>query len=225
MKLPALGRRRIEPEILDGLSPDEARASLADLVRLNRRFGGHSVLRQLLAGARREFPAADSFSVLDIGAASGDMGAAIRELHPGATVTSLDRVASHLESAAPPKVSGDAFALPFRDASFDYAFSSLFLHHFEDAEVVRLFGEMRRVSRRGVLAIDLIRSPLAYWFLPATKWLFGWDAVTVNDGPISFAAAFHAVELRRLAQAAGLLEVDVRSHRPAWRLALFARVE
>jgi ubiquinone/menaquinone biosynthesis C-methylase UbiE len=125
-----------------------------------------------------------------------------------------------MDHARPPKVCGDAFALPFRDGAFDYAFSSLFLHHFEDAAVVNLFREMDRVSRRGVLTVDLIRSPLAYWFLPLTKPFLGWDAVTVNDGPISFAAAFRAPELQRLAEAAGLREVRVRSHRPAWRLSL-----
>ena len=51
----------------------------------------------------------------------------------------------------------------------------------------------------------------------------GWDSVTVNDGPISFAAAFHKSELRGLAEAAGLRDVRVRAHRPAWRLGLFGR--
>jgi len=221
MLIPALGPRRIEPEILDTLAPEVARASLADLVRLNRDFGGHSVLRKLLRDAIDD--PLEPISLLDIGGASGDMANVIRESCPGAVVTVLDHVASHMESALPPKVCGDAFALPFRDGSFDYAFSSLFLHHFEDGDVVRLMREMKRVSRRGVLIIDLIRSPLAYWFLPATRFLFGWDSVTVNDGPISFAAAFHKSELRGLAEAAGLRDVRVRAHRPAWRLGLFGR--
>ncbi|MEO8028298.1 MAG: methyltransferase domain-containing protein [Bryobacteraceae bacterium] len=224
--IPALGPRRVDPEILDGLPPDAARASLADLVRLNRDFGGHAVLRKLLA---RVLPAdgigaAESFSVLDIGGASGDMAGQIRAGYPGARITVLDHVAAHMETALLPKVCGDAFALPFRDRSFDYAFSSLFLHHFEDRDVVKLFAEMARVSRRGVLAIDLIRSPLAYWFFDATGWLFGWDPVTKNDGPISFAAGFHRAELARLAAEAGLETVRVTSHRPAWRHAVDARV-
>jgi len=218
--IPALGPRRIEPEILDTLSPEVARASLADLVRLNRDFGGHSVVRALLRDAIED--PLEPFTVLDIGGASGDMAAVIGESCPGAFVTVLDHVPSHMESARPPKVCGDAFALPFGDGSFDYAFSSLFLHHFDDDAVVRLFREMGRVSRRGVLTVDLIRSPLAYWFIPATKFLFGWDPVTVNDGPISFAAGFHAAELRTLAEKAGLAAPRVRSHRPAWRLSLFA---
>lgn len=219
--IPALGARRVEHEILDGLPPEQARASLADLVRLNREFGGHTVLRGLLREVVED--PLEPFTVLDVGGASGDMAAVLGESCPGAFVTVIDHVASHMESVPGPKVCGDAFSLPFRDGSFDYAFSSLFLHHFDDRAVVRLLSEMGRVSRRGVLTIDLIRSPLAYWFIPATKFLFGWDSVTVNDGPISFAAAFRAPELRRLAEAAGLGDVRVRSHRPAWRLSMFAQ--
>ena len=41
-------QRVIEPEVLDHVAPEEARPNLADLVRINRLFGGHSVLRKSL---------------------------------------------------------------------------------------------------------------------------------------------------------------------------------
>lgn len=218
--IPALGPRRIDPEILDTLPPGQAAASLADLVRLNRDFGGHSTLRSLLK--RTIDDRFEPLTFLDIGGASGDMATVIGTACPGAFVTLLDHVASHMETAQTAKVCGDAFALPFRDASFDYVFSSLFLHHFENPAVTRLFAEMARVARRGVLTIDLIRSPLAYWFLAATEPFCHWDPVTLHDGPISFAAGFRAAELRRLAHAAGLHNINVKSHRPAWRYSLSA---
>ena len=85
----------------------------------------------------------ESFSVLDVGAASGDMGAAMRRSFPKARVTSLDYKMIHLAEAAEPKVAGDAFHLPFRPASFDFVFSSLFLHHFTNERVVDLFASFR----------------------------------------------------------------------------------
>ena len=88
-----LGKRLILPEVLDTLPPDQARASLQDLVRINRRWGGHSTLRHLL---QENVPDGQPFSVLDVGAASGDMGACIRQWYPAAKVTSLDYVESHL---------------------------------------------------------------------------------------------------------------------------------
>lgn len=214
-------KRVIKPEILDTLSPADARASLSDLVRLNRHFGGHSALIHAL---RAVVNSTEEFSMLDVGAASGDMGRVAKQRFPGAKVTSLDRHASHLELAASPKLAGDAFALPFSDRSFDLVFSSLFLHHFIDADVVRLLAEMKRVARRAVLAVDLHRHPIAYYFLSATRWLFGWHPVTVHDGAVSVAAAFKPQELEGLASRAGLSDPIAVARGLSFRITLVARI-
>src|SRR6185312_11346682 len=91
-----LREREIEPEVLDTLPVDAARASLADLVRLNRDFGGHSALGHALRAVVRN---GEAFSLVDVGAASGDMGRAVRALYPQARVMSTDRIVSHLEGA------------------------------------------------------------------------------------------------------------------------------
>jgi len=213
-----LGGRVLKPEILDTLPYDQAKASLADLIRLNRRWGGHSTLRHLL---RKAVPAGP-FSLLDVGAASGDMGARIREWYPRARVISLDRMASHLAAAGGPRVAGDAFSLPFRPKSIDYVFCSLFLHHFTDQEVAQLLSGFGEVARRAVLVIDLDRNPVAYYFVPWTRWLFGWDPVTVNDAQISVEAAFHPGELETLAIRAGLRNPSARAFWPAFRIAMVA---
>jgi SAM-dependent methyltransferase len=216
-----LTERLIVPEMLDHAPPDVARASLRDLARINRFLGGYYVLGRLFGAVVKP---EDKFSVLDIGAASGDMGAAIRRRYPRAQVTSLDYIGDHLAQAAGPKVVADAFRLPFRPASFDFVFSSLFLHHFTNEQVVDLFGSFRCLARRAVLAIDLDRGPLAYHFLPNTRWLFGWHDITISDGQISVEAAFKKEELRALAVRAGLGAARVRVHRPWSRLSLIAPV-
>lgn len=214
-------QRLIVPEMLDHAPPDVMRASLRDLARINRYLGGYWVLKKVFASLARP---GESFSVLDVGAASGDMGAAIRRSFPQARVTSLDYRASHLAQAADPRVVADAFCLPFRPASFDFVFSSLFLHHFTDERVVDLFASFRCIARRAVLAIDLDRGPLAYHFLPNTRWLFGWHDITISDGQISVAAALKKHEMLALAQRAGLDGAQVRVHRPWSRLSLVAPV-
>ncbi len=214
-------QRIIVPEKLDHAGPEEAHENLQDLVRVNKYFGGYAILRRMVAEFVRPD---DRFSVLDVGAASGDMGAALRRSYPRAAVTSLDRKADHLRDAEPPKLVGDAFRLPFADRSFDLVFSSLFLHHFSDDEVVRLLASSASIARRAVLAIDLERGPLAYHFMPATRWLFGWHDISMHDGPVSVQAAFKREELLALAHKAGLASARVATHRPWARLSLMAPV-
>ncbi len=205
--------------MLDHADPEEARHNLRDLVRVNKYLGGYGILRKIVG----EFARPDeSFSILDIGAASGDMGAAVRRFFPRAAVTSLDRKPNHLAVAAHPKLAADAFRLPFRERSFDLVFSSLFLHHFSNEEIVKLLASFGCVARRAVLAIDLERGPLAYYFMPSTRWLMRWRDITVHDGQISVQAAFKREELLALAREAGLSRARVTQHRPWARLSLVA---
>jgi ubiquinone/menaquinone biosynthesis C-methylase UbiE len=208
--------RIIEPEYLDEQSPEAAAASLHDLVRINAILGGHRVLREALADLR------GAFTLLDVGAASGDAARVVREFYPEARVTSLDYRAHHVAPAPGDKVVADAFRLPFRDRSFDVVYGGLFLHHFSNPQIVQLLRAFGRASRRLVIVNDLERHPLAYYFLPATKWLFRWDPITLHDGPVSVQAAFKGRELAALAREAGLRNVVVRSYRPAFRLCLRA---
>jgi hypothetical protein len=219
--VPIADHRLIEPELLDHASPEDARENLVDLVKLNRHFGGHRILRRIISEFVRP---GDHFSMLDIGSASGDMGAHLRLSHPRARVVALDRKHTHLALAANPKLVGDAFQLPFAAASFDFVFSSLFLHHFSNEQVAELLGKFKTIARRAVLAIDLERGPLAYHFLPATRWLFGWHQLSMHDGPVSVQAAFKKEELLAIAREAGLDRARVSVHRPWARLSLVAPV-
>lgn len=219
MEMRCLNGRVLKPEILDTLPPEEARGSLADLVRINKHWGGHSTLRKLVDNA---IPSGQAFTLLDVGAASGDMGRSLREWRPQVQVTSLDYIESHLEDCADPKLVGDAFALPFAPGSFDYVFSSLFLHHFTDEQVIELLAGFGRIARKQVLIIDLWRHPVPYYFISRTHKLFGWHPVTVHDGAISVEAAFSPAELIDLARRAGLGRPQARTYIPAFRIALAA---
>ncbi len=216
----SMRKRLIEPELLDHASPAEAHGNLLDIIRLNQHFGGHGIIRKMLAGV---VAPTERFTVLDVGAASGDTARLITSSYPGATVFSLDLNRVNLANAPGPKLLGDAFRLPFRDGAFDFVFASLFLHHFTDAQVVELLRGFYCLSSRALLISDLERHFLSYWFLPATQPFLRWHPITVHDGPVSVRAAFTADELRRLASSAGIQACEVEKHRPAFRLSLVAR--
>jgi 2-polyprenyl-3-methyl-5-hydroxy-6-metoxy-1,4-benzoquinol methylase len=212
--------RIIRPEWLDSREAEDAAASLNDLIRINRLLGGHAVLQKSMAELVHHD---ESFTFLDVGAASGDMGASVQAEYPNARVTSFDYKLSHLAAASGPRVCGNAFQMPFRTGSFDFVHCSLFLHHFPNEQVIELLKNFGAIARRAVVVTDLERNPLAYYFIPMTKWLFGWDPITVHDAPISVEAAFRARELKQLASDAGLEDPRVSVHRPAFRVALIAR--
>jgi ubiquinone/menaquinone biosynthesis C-methylase UbiE len=193
-----------------------AAANLRDLKRLNRWTGGRRILDEIL----RSRTAGKRFSLLDVGAASGDVACAVRERFPGARVVSVDHQSFHLGGAPHPKVVADAFALPFRRRSFDFVFCSLLLHEYPDADVVRLLRRFHGVASKAVVALDLYRHPVAYHFLPATQRLFGWGELTVQDGPASVEAAFMPSELKSLAMRAGIKRVEVRRHLPWFRISM-----
>src|SRR5579863_9202772 len=111
------------PELLDSdaCPPLEAEASLQDLCRINRWFGGVATTRSLIervatATGRKHF------SVLEVAAGFGEVPkvAAQQLARKGITidVTHLDRMRSHLRPGNH-SVVADALALPFQDGSFD----------------------------------------------------------------------------------------------------------
>jgi len=213
-------QRLIQPELLDHAEPEEARVNLEDLVRINRWFGGHATILRTLA---RVAPQEQAFSLLDMGAASGDSARVIQRAYPSATITSLDYNLVNCEGAPMPKVIADAFQLPFAPHSFDFVFCSLFLHHFSNEEVVELLRSAYAIARKALVVCDLERHLLPYLFLPATKFLFRWKRLTLHDGPISVRASFRAPELQELSRKAGIGSAEIAVYRPAFRIAMIAR--
>ncbi|MBS7457139.1 malonyl-ACP O-methyltransferase BioC [Coralloluteibacterium stylophorae] len=95
--------------------------------------------------------------VLDIGAGPGRASAAMKKRWPRAEVVALDQALPMLRQARRRagwlrpfrRVCGDAAALPFADAAFDVAFSSLCLQWAQDLPAT--LAEIRRVLKPGGL--------------------------------------------------------------------------
>ncbi len=217
--LPCISGRVRRAELLDAAEASEAARNLRELARINRWFGGHRTLLKLFSDLVRPH---EAFSLLDVGAASGDMGLALRKRFSQASIVSLDRQPSHMQSAVSPQVAADALALPFASASFDFVLCSSLLHHFSEDQAITLLREMHRLARRAVVVLDLERNPLAYFFLPLTRALFGWSELTVHDGCASVEAAFRLPELNCLAQSLAPARIILRRHYPWFRISLVA---
>lgn len=107
-------------------------------------------------------------------------------------------------------VRASAMSLPFADESFDYALTSMFLHHLDDQEAVGVLREMSRVSRRGVVVADLSRDAWAYRWIKLFT-LFA-NPMVRHDARVSVAQAFTRAEALALRDRAGMMFASYYSH-------------
>jgi SAM-dependent methyltransferase len=225
-------QRSYELEHLDkgDYTPAEYEGCLVELRRINEWLGDARALKtSLLSEIKRA--RLHEFSVLDVGAGSGELLRVIAqaarahgwrarlvglELNERSVQAIREESRAYGEIAA---VRGDAFHLPFADGAFDYVMCSLFTHHFRDEGVVEILRGFRRVARRRVFVIDLHRHRVAYYFYTTIGKLFLHNRLIREDGALSILRSFKPAELRRLAEQAGLQDIDVQRHFP-YRLVL-----
>ncbi|MGC2185517.1 MAG: methyltransferase domain-containing protein [Terriglobales bacterium] len=209
-------KRVATPELLDTDcgTPAEITASLADLRRINRWFGGVATTEDMVWRVAREI-SSSSLSLLEVAAGTGYVPQTARErlLHRGLSlqITSLDRAASHLMNSGRRAVSGDALALPFRDASFDLLSSNLFAHHLSPPELVRFAEEGLRVCRVAVLINDLVRNPLHMSLVYAGMPLYR-SRLTRHDAPASVRQAYTVDEMQSLLAQTSAARVEIHRH-------------
>jgi ubiquinone/menaquinone biosynthesis C-methylase UbiE len=194
-------KRVVVPELLDtdDGTPQEVVASLQDLRRLNRWFGGVHTMSSLLQQVAKERQLTE-LSWVDVAGGEGYVATLTQRSLAKSGITTrpiiLDRAPTHLGSAHP-GICGDATALPFRDNSFDAVGCSLFLHHLEPAQIVRFAREGLRVARHAFLIHDLQRHPihlaLSYLGLPLYR-----SRLTRHDAIASVRRAYTVEEIKEM---------------------------
>jgi ubiquinone/menaquinone biosynthesis C-methylase UbiE len=230
-------QRSDELEHLDkgDYTPEEYEGCLAELRFINDYLGDASALRRaclpLIESAKLK-----SFSVLDVGAGSGELLRVLaswanrtkRRAHlVGLELNARSARAILEESGGFSEISsvrGDALHLPFADDSFDFAICSLFTHHFKDEQVLAILFELSRVARLRLFVIDLHRHAVAYYLYTTVGQLFLHNRLIREDGALSILRGFKPRELQRLAQRAHLSNIQVERRFP-FRLVLSGNKE
>ena len=208
-------KRVATPEWLDtdAGTPAEVAASLGDLRRINRWFGGIATTEEMIGRVAREINQS-SLSLLEVAAGSGYVLETARQRLQrrglSLQVTSLDRAASHLSNGNR-AVAGDALALPFRDASFDLLSCNLFAHHLSPQELVQFVDEALRVCRVAVLINDLVRHPLHLSLVYAGMPLYR-SRLTRHDAPASVRQAYTPEEMQTLLAQTSAARVEIHRH-------------
>jgi len=209
---------------------DEYDRFLREIKFINRFTGDLRALRKtLFRDITRDGLA--NFNVLDVGAGSGVMLRAVAKfagrngsepMLAGIELNEHSSKAILRDSSDFPGITsirGNALSLPFADNAFDYAICSLFTHHLNDDDIVKVISEMDRVTRRGLYVIDLHRHPIAYAAYKIFCTIFRVSPLVRQDGSLSILRSFRPRELEVLAQRAGWAGYRVERHFP-FRLVL-----
>jgi SAM-dependent methyltransferase len=210
-------RRVASTELLDtdnGTS-DEVAASLRDLERINRWFGGVSTIRDMVRSISKQLHKPE-LTLLEVAAGSGYVSSTVMQELARAgihlRVTLLDRIANHLgPTNGKPRLAGDALALPFPDNSFDLVCSNLFVHHLSPAELMCFVREALRVCRAAVAINDLVRSPFHLATVYAGFPLYT-SRITRHDAPASVRQSYTPSEIRDLLNGSGGSRVEISRH-------------
>ncbi|MDI4645984.1 methyltransferase domain-containing protein [Cohnella hashimotonis] len=205
-----LKTRAKAPELMDDLAQGgaELREALRHLRRLNRLFAASG---RTLYGVVRLWEHAGRpkrLTVLDIGAGSGDVNAALlrwAEAHDVTIgITLVDRTEEACAEArafyaGEPRIHvmrSDLFDL--EEAVADIVTASQFVHHFEDEELPDVARAMLRASKVGIVIQDIHRHWLAWTAVWLAARLVSGNRYVVNDGPLSVAKGFRASDWERL---------------------------
>jgi len=204
-----LKSRRLSPEILDHLPPDDpaARASRRDLQRL------HPILGQIglwTRWFRQNFPHRPPASLADLGAGDGSLLVtvllrAFPQGGHGARLFFVDRqpvvpesTLAHLRRCnwLPTVVPAGVLEWVEETSQAEACLTNLFLHHLDETQITRLFSVL--AAKVSVFAAaEPRRTRLARWGAAALG-LLGCHAVTRHDARVSVEAGFCRNELSRL---------------------------
>jgi 2-polyprenyl-3-methyl-5-hydroxy-6-metoxy-1,4-benzoquinol methylase len=235
MLLPDLSKRVRQPELMDDPALDRNLhwQALQDLERINRISGISDLLWRILRPLCREITHRP-VRVLDVGCGGGDIGVAIwrkaartgYKLQIGGCDVShyaLRVAAERAETAGAEAVyfPVDVLSDPLPD-DWDVLFCSLFLHHFDETQGVRVLANMGRSARKLVLVDDLVRGRLGYLLCWWGVRMLTRSPIVHVDGPLSVRSGFRICELVAMAELAELRGARFTRHWPerlllAWR--------
>lgn len=189
----------------------ELREALSHLRVLNRIFGASAPTFHGVRKLWEEAGRPDSFTILDIGAGSGDVNGQILKWADlngiDLRITLVDITEEACEEARhyfrdEPRIQvlrSNLFDLQEQFA--DVVTGTQFVHHFAENELNQVIHKMLHVSRLGVVINDIHRHWIPWVAVWITVRLISSNRYIHHDGPLSVAKGFCAEDWKQLRQA------------------------
>ena len=228
----SLRQRCRQPEVMDqpNLAPERHAHALAGLARINFFSRSSGILFPPLSELQRQRKM-PKLRILDVASGAGDVPIRLWQranragldwqitgcdISPVAVANARGR---SLQNHAPVEFFiHDAVEQPI-PGSYDAVTCSLFLHHLDEEQAVKLLLSMSRLASSMVLISDLDRRWSGLILAHLATRLLTLSDVVHTDGPLSVKAAFTPVEALALAEQAGLHGASVSRRWPCrWLL-------
>ncbi|RYF79223.1 MAG: methyltransferase domain-containing protein, partial [Chitinophagaceae bacterium] len=196
--MPSFKQRSCQKELLDrdDLPFADIKRNMQELDFINRKLGGHEItLDGIVAIIQASHVFNRELTIVEIGCGGGDNLRAIKQwaAHIKLPVALLG-IDINEECIAYAKDQERNSGIQFVHSDYqlmqseikpDIIFSSLFCHHFTDAELVTQLQWMQARSRLGFFINDLHRHPMAFYSIKFLTAFFSKSYLVKNDAPLS----------------------------------------
>ena len=193
-----------------------------ELEVINRLLGGYHVFFDSF----KRLSLNNGTTISDWGCGGGDSLRVLakwsRKKHLNLKFVGVDATGTAIEYARKkasgyPEISflhADVFSSQLVPGQFDVVISSLFTHHFEDENWIKLIRKMTECSRYAVVVNDLHRHWFAYHSIGLLTRIFSNSVMVKHDSKVSVLRGFRRKELENLLSKAG-----ITSFRLSWKWA------
>ena len=198
--------------------------TLRELEKINRYLGGNEVIMSGLNAiepALKALPANEPLKIADLGCGGGDSlqliarwarknGLNVRLLGFDANPHIINFARENSRNY--PEIEYhlvDVKSSEFKNYHFDVVLMTLFIHHFSDEELVKLFNQLRKQTFSAIIINDLHRHPFAYFSIKVLTKLLSRSKMVKNDAPLSVLRAFNKNELEKIIREAGYKEYEL----------------
>lgn len=206
--------RTNEPEIMDDflLEGTELEDALDKIAKINQLLGGNKLTLKGLKDLLITYDKSKEITIVDIGCGNGDMLRYVAEYGENHghnfNLIGIDANAftiNHAQSLSKsyPNISykcEDIFDELFNEMKYDIVLCTLTLHHFDNANIIKLINCFYKNSSIGIVINDLHRSKLAYRLFQAVCYLFNLNNMSKKDGLVSILRGFKRKELIAFSQ-------------------------
>ena len=218
-----LANRSYKKELLDNddIPFADIMQNMKELNKINTYLGGHKITVAGLEALIEKHNITKPICICEIGCGGGDNLVAINEFCISRNIPvnfiGIDIKPECIAFAQDQHIFLNAKWIihDYKDVNFgetrpDIIFSSLFCHHFNEAELKNMLQWMKQNAAIGFFINDLHRHPLAWYSIKGITSLFSKSYLVKNDAPLSVARGFKKNEWNHIFKTAGITNFSIK---------------